>query len=404
MMMNAFRIANVRRLKVIAAALAAAGALGLTPFAAGQVPENRSLAEVYKNDFLIGMAIDFQSENSLSNDEDAVLKRHFNILTPENSMKPQSVHPTENRWTWETADRLVQYCQNNGMQVWGHTLVWHAQTPPWFFEGENGQPVTREKAAERLRAHIHAVVGRYKGKIKGWDVVNEAISDGTNGEGEGLRESPWFKALGPEYLTLAFKFAREADPDCELYYNDYNIESGNKHKSSLALLKRLIKDGAPISGVGIQGHWGLRHMPFEDIDRAISDYKALGLKVSITELDVTINTTGGGQLTPPPGGQLNPPGNGQAGPSTRPATRRGPNAPRGPVLPPTPEQIKAQAEAYSKFFQLFLKHSDVIERVTVWGLNDARSWRRGQAPLLFDNDNKPKPALQAVLNAKSAGK
>jgi GH35 family endo-1,4-beta-xylanase len=266
--------------------------------------------------------------------------------------------------------------------------VWHAQTARWFFDGENGQPVTRDKALERLRQHILAVVGRYKGKIKGWDVVNEAINDRVPADSENLRSSAWLTAIGPDYINHAFKFAREADPNVELYYNDYNIEKGNKHQSSLLLLKRLISEGVPITGVGIQGHWGLNNLPYEQLEAAIENYKALGLRVSITEMDITITGQGGGQLTP------------DGGPASAPTTAAGRGRGRGPIAPPTPQQLEAQAKAYARFFEIFQKHGDAIDRVTFWGLNDARSWRRGQAPLLFDGQNRPKPAMDAIVTAK----
>jgi hypothetical protein len=185
------------------------------------------------------------------------------------------------------------------------------------------------------------VVGRYKGKVQGWDVVNEAINDGGTAETaktENLRNSPWQRALGSDYIALAFKFAHEADPDAKLYYNDYGIEAGPKHESSMVLLRRLIKDGAPIYGVGIQGHRSTADVPYEALDKAIKDYASLGLKVSITELDVTIRGAAGGQF----------------GPGGRP----------GEVKPPSPEDLKAQADAYAKLFAIFIKHKDVVERVT----------------------------------------
>jgi GH35 family endo-1,4-beta-xylanase len=372
-----------------------------TATTATSVMQLPSLAATYKDDFLIGLALDFNPDfNSVSRDEQEIIKRHFNSLTPENSMKPQSVHPAENRWTFETADRLVEFCQANKMTIIGHTLVWHAQTPGWFFEGANGQPVTREIAIERLRQHIRTEVGRYEGKIHGWDVVNEAISDRPKPDSENLRDSPWFNAIGPDFINYAFKFAHEADPQAELYYNDYSIEKGAKHKSSLILLKRLINEGVPITAVGIQGHWGLSNLPYAELDKAIEDYKALGLRVNITELDITITGQGGGQLTPA-GAPATAPMQ-SAGATTRPTTRpsRGFGRFRGPTVPPTPEQLHAQAAAYARFFEIFQKHADVIDRITLWGLNDARSWRAGQAPLIFDRANKPKPALQSILDAK----
>jgi len=286
-------------------------------------------------------------------------------------MKPGPVHPSEDKWNFDRPDALVKWCADHKLAVFGHTLVWHAQTNPWFFDGGDKEVVTR-----RMKDHISTLVGRYKGKIQGWDVVNEAINDGGDArtaKTENLRNSPWLKAMGPEYLTLAFKFAHAADPDAKLYYNDYNIEVGPKHDSSMVLLKRLLKDGAPIHGVGIQGHWSTANVPYDAIDKAIQDYASLGLKVSITELDVTIRGAAGGQF--------------------------GRGRPRGPVTPPTPEDLKAQAEAYAKLFAIFIKHKDVIERVTFWGLSDRRTWRYGQHPLIFDATNQRKPAYTAIVDA-----
>jgi GH35 family endo-1,4-beta-xylanase len=228
-----------------------------------------------------------------------------------------------------------------------------------------------------MKDHIGTLVGRYKGKVRGWDVVNEAINDGgTAGTAktENLRNSQWLRTVGPEFLTLAFKFAHDADPDAKLYYNDYGIEAGPKHESSLVLLKRLLKEGAPIHGVGIQGHWRTGGVPYAALDQAIADYASLGLKVSITELDVTIRGAAGGQFGP--------------------GFRR-----RGEVTPASADDLKAQADAYARLFAIFVKHKDAIERVTFWGLSDGRTWRFGQHPLLFDADNRPKPAYAAVVGA-----
>lgn len=333
-----------------------------------------AMKDAYKDVFLIGTALDFRRPDEFTPAELDLITSQFNAITPENSMKPAPVHPQEATWNWTMPDALVEFCASKGMKTLGHTLVWHSQTNPWFFEGSN-----RETTLGRLRDHIHTLVGRYKGRIIGWDVVNEAINDGgdaTTGATENLRNSLWLQTVGPDFLTQAFRFAREADPNVALHYNDYSIESGFKHQSSLVLLKRLIADGAPITTVGIQGHWsltGLTPQRYDEIDQAIGHYKALKLKVAITELDVTLAGAGGGQL----GG----PGRG------------------APPPPPTPEQLQAQAEAYAKLFGIFVKHRDAIDRVTFWGLHDRRSWRAGQSPLAFDRDGNPKPALNAILAA-----
>ena len=332
------------------------------------------MKDAYKGVFVIGTALDFRRPDEFDAAELELITSQFGAITPENSMKPGPIHPQEDTWNWTAADALVNYTSEKGMKAYGHTLVWHAQTNPWFFEGGN-----RDVTLQRLRTHIHTLVGRYKDRIVGWDVVNEAINDGgdtTTGATENLRNSSWLQTVGPDFLPQAFRFAREADPTVALHYNDYSIESGFKHQSSLVLLKRLISDGAPITTVGIQGHWsvtGLTPERYAQIEQAIVNYKALKLKVAITELDVTLTGAGGGQL-------------GRGG--------------RGvPPPPPTPELLQAQAEAYGKLFQIFVRHRDAIDRVTFWGLHDRRSWRAGQSPLAFDREGRPKPALDAILAA-----
>lgn len=332
---------------------------------------DRVVKDAFRDAFRVGMAGDIPA--GYSDEELLLAAKHFSADTPENCMKPEPVHPEEGRWRFERADALVEWAEQNKLSIHGHTLVWHAQTPDWFFRDGDKAAVT-----QRLKDHIHTLVGRYQGKIQSWDVVNEAINDGGNeetGRTEALRNTKWMQSLGPEYLTLAFKFAHEAAPDATLYYNDYNIESGSKHASSMVLLKRLLSEKAPLHAVGIQGHWRSGDVPFEDIDRAISDYASLGLKVSITELDVTIRGASGGQF----GGGFG---------------RRGPRA----STPASAEDLDQQAKDYAKLFAIFAKHKGLIERVTFWGLHDGRTWRRGQHPLILDANGRPKPAYAAIVN------
>ena len=369
----------------------------------------KTLKEAYAGKFLIGCANDL---NSINDAEAANIKMQYDIVTPENCMKPQPIHPSEDTYNFATADAMVDWCEKNGLQVWGHTLVWHSQTAPWFFQeknpanGETAQSATppttapaangqrpnrggfggrgitgplasREVVLERLKNHIMTVVGRYKGRIKGWDVVNESIADGGDGTTENLRTFSWYQAVGPDVLTLAFKWAHEADPNAQLNYNDYNIEQGavantGKHASSMLLLKRLIAEGAPITGVGIQGHWHL-DTNLDDVEKAIEDYASLGLRVSITELDVTATGGNSGAM----------------------GVRQGDR-----TIPP--ENYQKQAEVYKKLFEIFMRHADAIDRVTFWGLSDTRSWRRGQDALLFDGQLNPKPAYKAVIEASQA--
>jgi GH35 family endo-1,4-beta-xylanase len=340
-----------------------------------------TIKQTYGKYFLIGMAGDIPG--GYSEAEQSLIKENFSVVTPENCMKPGPVHPEEETWAFERPDALVKFCAENNIVVHGHTLVWHAQTGNWFFQGSDKDVITK-----RLQNHISTLVGRYKGKIRSWDVVNEAINDGGNNQTaqtENLRRSQWLTNLGPGFLTVAFKAAHEADPDAKLFYNDYNIETGAKHGSSMVLLKRLKDEGAPIFGVGIQGHWSTANLPYDAIDKAISDYASLGLKVSISELDVTIRGTSGGQLGGPAA----------AGGAPAAGGRRG-GARGGPA---SPQDLAAQAEGYAKLFAIFAKHKDTIDRVTFWGLNDRRSWRAGQTPLIFDANNQRKPAYVAIVDA-----
>ncbi|NMC41098.1 MAG: endo-1,4-beta-xylanase [Bacteroidales bacterium] len=368
----------------------------------------KTLKEAFAGKFLIGAANDL---TSVSEAEAANIKMHYDIITPENCMKPQPIHPTEDTYNFVTADAMVDWCQKNGLKIWGHTLAWHSQSPQWFFQEKPaeaapvGQPAARpadqpaaaqnpnaqrpagfggrgftgpmaskEVILERLRNHIMTVVGSYKGRIMGWDVFNESIADGGDGTTENLRTYSWYQAVGPEVITLAFKWAHEADPSAQLYYNDYNIEQGavankGKHASSLILLKRLIAEGAPITGVGIQGHWHL-DTNLDDVEKAIENYAALGLRVSITELDVTATGSNSGAFGVNQGNRTIP-----------------------------PENYQKQAEVYKKLFEIFMRHADVIDRVTFWGLSDTRSWRRGQDALIFDGQLNPKPAYHAIIEA-----
>ena len=412
-------------LGLIVCALLAAVACGQDGAAAP-----KGLKDAYAGKFLIGTAGDIPrgySEVELAN-----IKANYDIVTPENCMKPQPTHPSEDTYNFTTPDAMVDWCMENGVKVWGHTLGWHSQTANWFFVDESaeaedaaappspadpqtppagnrrgargargtrggaggpagfgggfggfgrgaasGPPASRELALQRLKDHIMTVVGRYKGRITGWDVFNESIADGGDGSTENLRTNSWYRVVGPDVLTMAFKWAHEADPDAQLYYNDYNIDQGavantGKHASSLLLLKRLIAEGAPITGVGIQGHWHL-DTNLADVEKAIENYAALGLRVAITELDVT--STGGNS--------------GAFG-------RQGGSA----TLPP--EANEQQAEVYRKLFEIFRRHEDVIDRVTFWGISDNRSWRRGQYALVYDGDLKPKPSYKAIMEVGMA--
>lgn len=355
--------------------------------APGTVPP---LKAAFAGKFLIGAVLDFGDLQGRATLDTALATRHFSAITAGNSLKPASVQPEEGRFRFEEGDRLVELAEKCGATPIGHTLVWHEQTPRWFFEGPDGRPANRELALVRLRTHIATTVGRYKGRIKQWDVVNEAINDGPGV----LRQTPWLKAIGDDYIAEAFRAAHDADPDAVLIYNDYNIELGYKRPKALQLLKALLAEKVPVHAVGIQGHWRINPPDEAELDQAIREFSALGLKVMFTELDIGVlpaNYQGADisrtqTMTPEQQAVMNPYTNG---------------------LPDAAAQ--KQAESYRRAFEVFLRHKKVIGRVTLWGVNDGTSWLnnfpiRGRTdyPLLFDRQGNPKPAFFSVREAALA--
>ena len=344
-----------------------------------------SLKAVFKDSFLIGAAI---NQKQLSEQDARVvelIKAQFNSITPENVLKWQSVHPGINNYSFEAADRYVAFGEKYQMFIIGHTLVWHNQTPPWVFQDDKGNPIDRETLLGRMRDHIQTVVGRYKGRIKGWDVGNEAINeDGT------MRQSPWMKIIGEDYLVKAFEFAHEADPNAQLYYNDYSLENEPKRNGAIQLIKKLKAQGIPIYAIGLQGHDKLDWPTVEQEDSTIAGFASLGIKVNITELDVDVlprasrSQSADVAMTAEMRANLNPYANG---------------------LPDSVQ--RALAKRYSDLFRVFVKHRDVIDRVTFWGVTDGDSWLnnwpvtgRTSYPLLFDRGGQPKAAFNAVVATK----
>ncbi len=245
--------------------------------------EAQSLREAFKDDFLIGASIN--RRQFFEEDERGVniIKEHFNSITPENTLKWALVHPRRGTFDFQGGDRYVAFGEKYKLFIVGHTLIWHNQTPPWVFQDDKGQPVDRNTLLRRMREHILTVVGRYKGRIRGWDVVNEALNeDGT------MRQSPWLKIIGDDYIVHAFEFAHEADPQAELYYNDYSLENEPKRKGAIALIKALKVRGVPIAAVGLQGHDKLDWPSSEQQDATITAFAKLGVRVNITELDVSV--------------------------------------------------------------------------------------------------------------------
>ena len=341
-----------------------------------------ALKDVFSDAFLVGAAI---SEAQLIRDDRGALKivrQQYNSISPENVMKWEVMHPLPRTYDFRAADRYVTFGERHGMFIVGHTLVWHSQTQAWVFEDSAGKPLGRDSLLARMRDHIFTVVGRYRGRVGGWDVVNEALADdGT------LRDSPWRRIIGDDYIALAFRYAHEADPDAELYYNDYSLEEPAKRAGAVRLLLSLHAQGVPITAVGMQEHNKMELPTSEQVDTTITILSGTGVHVAITELDVDVLplalSSGGADVGMRASGS----------PRLNPWTKR---------LPVPVEH--ALADRYGDLFRVYWRHRDVIDRVTFWGVRDSDSWLnnwpvagRTNYPLLFDRHGQPKPAFAAVV-------
>ena len=370
---------------LLLAALLAGGAAPGALRAQAAVP---ALKDAFRGAFLVGAALNPDQFEGRDSQAVVLIRKHFNTTTPENVLKWERVHPLPGKYDFAAPDRYVAFGQKNGMKVIGHTLVWHAQTPRWVFQDSAGQPVSRDTLLARMRDHIFTVVGRYKGRIKGWDVVNEALNeDGT------LRASPWLKIIGPEYVADAFRFAHDADPAAELYYNDYSLENASKRAGAVKLVKELRAQGIPVSGIGTQGHYKMDWPSVAAVDSTIAAFSALGVKVMITELDLDVL----------------PPASMYRGADVNMTVARRDSA--NPYVKGLPDaQQQALARRYAELFGVFMKYRGTVSRVTFWGVSDRDSWlndwpMRGRTayPLLFDRERQPKPAFFAVVRAAGEG-
>jgi endo-1,4-beta-xylanase len=342
-----------------------------------------ALKDIYKDDFYIGVALNLDQISGREPKTTAHVEKHFDSITPENILKWEAVHPEPDRYNFEPVDRYIALGEKNKMHIIGHTLVWFHQTPDWVFHDKSGKPISREALLERMKDHIFTVMGRYKGRIHGWDVVNEAIvPDGH------FRKCKWLDIIGEDYVLKAFEYAREADPSAELYYNDYNFYRGRQCESVIRLIKNLQSKGIRIDGIGIQGHWGLDYPSHRQIEDIIGALSKLGVKLMITELDVTVLPFAEEYMDK----KLS---------SLDPGLQKNLN----PYASALPESVqKEQAKRYAEYFSIFLKHRDIFKRVTFWGFHDRQSWRsdwpvvgRKDYPLLFNSQYEPKPALDAII-------
>ncbi len=347
-----------------------------------------SLREAFKERFMIGMAPnDGVVSGSDSRAADIVVK-HCNTITAENAMKWVNIHPEPDRYDFEAADRFVDFGERHKMFMVGHTLVWHSQIPDWAFHDKDGKLLKRDAMLARMKEHIQTVVGRYKGRVHAWDVVNEALSD----EGP-MQKTKWLETIGEEYVEKAFAFAHEADPQAELYYNDYSLEKPAKRDAALRLVKGLLDKGIRVDGIGIQGHWGMDYPIPEDFDALVNGVASLGLKLMVTEFDLDIL---------PPAFEY------MGAEISRTAEFRKEFNPFPDGLPDSMQTI--HTERYAELFKMMVKHAKNISRVTFWGVYDKTSWLndwpiRGRTsyPLLFDRTYQLKPAFHAVVKIAQEG-
>lgn len=337
--------------------------------------------DIFGDKFLIGGALNVDQTNGVDSMGAETVKRHFNAIVAENCMKCEVIHPEKDVYFWDDADRLVKFGEENGLTVTGHCLIWHSQLAPWFPVDDNGDYVCADTLKQRMHDHIHTVVGRYKGKIKGWDVVNEAIlEDGS------YRKSPFYEILGEEFIPLAFEYAHEADPETELYINDYSMNSPAKREKYVEIVNDLKNRGLRIDAIGMQGHMGMDYPDYDQFEESIKAFGNTGCNVMITEWDM----------------------------SALPTVNRGANISdnmayekeMNPYPDGLPEDVSEKwNNRMERFFELFLNHSDKISRVTLWGVSDGDSWKndwpmkgRKEYPLLFDRNYELKPFMKKLMN------
>lgn len=368
---------NMKKMMILAV-----GAIMATSVWAQKSPSQPTLKDVLGKYFLVGAAVDRNLPAGEDPQAEALVKAQFNQVVAENCMKGELIHPEVNRYDWTDADRLVDWSQRNGMTLIGHCLVWHSQPPKWMFTDEIGKNVSRETLIGRMYSHIMTVVTRYRGKIKGWDVVNEAFEDDGS-----YRKTPYYNIIGPEYLALAFQFAHEADPDAELYYNDYSMSKPGKREAVCQLVRQLKAKGIRIDAVGMQSHNGYNYPDYSDYEKSLEAFAAEGVKVMLTELDMN--------MLPNPkdfnGAEISQ------------------NFKLMEQYNPYVKGLDKKAQKlfnqrYLDLFRIVERHKDVISRVTFWGVNDGHTWLndwpvkgRTNYPMLFDRDYQAKPVVKDIL-------
>jgi Beta-1,4-xylanase len=341
-----------------------------------------TLKEALDGKFHIGAAMNINQIFGVDSLGVNVVKKHYNSIVAENCMKSMFLQPKEGEFFFDEADKFVAFGEENNMFIIGHCLVWHSQAPAWFFTDENGNDVSKEVLIERMKNHITTIVTRYKGRIHGWDVVNESILDDGS-----WRQSKFYTIIGEEFMDLAFQFAHAADPDAELYYNDYNEWHAGKRGAIVELIKSFQEKGIRIDAIGMQGHIGMDYPSLEEYQKTIDDYSATGVKVMVTELDMSALP--------------NPRQNVGANIADVEAYRQEVN----PYVESLPDSVAAAwTQRFEDYFVLFLNNKEKITRVTLWGVSDGDSWKnnfpmygRTDYPLLFDREYNAKPIVERII-------
>ncbi|QJD79261.1 endo-1,4-beta-xylanase [Spirosoma rhododendri] len=343
----------------------------LLPLLSAMTAPEKGLKDYYKDYFPIGVAVNPRMVQPGPDAE--LIKAQFNSMTPENAMKIGPIHPEENRYNWKDADAIADFARQNNIKLRGHTLCWHNQTPAWLFVDSTGKTVSRDVLLARMKRHITDVMTRYKGTVYAWDVVNEAVPDTSTAI---YRKTRFLEIIGEDYIEKMFQYAHEADPNAQLFYNDYNTETPSKRDRIFQLLKKLKAKGVPIDGVGLQAHWSIYEPTRSELEESITKFASLGLKVQFTEVDVSVY------------------------PKEHERRERRPTD----KSEFTPAMNDQQAAQYKMLFEVFRKHRNTITGVTFWNLTDRYSWLdnfpvpgRKDYPLLFDQAGKPKKAYESVV-------
>lgn len=357
-------------------------ALSLLCACSGTPAPPATLKAALADKFLIGTALNKALITGRDTTGVRIVEEQFSTIVAEDCMKSVKLLKAPGKYDFTLADKFVEFGASRGLPMTGHVLIWHSQLPKWFCHDEKGALIAPELLRERMKEHIYTVAGRYKGRMLGWDVVNEAFEDDGS-----WRQTPFYEILGEEYVYLAFQYANEADPDAELYYNDYNEWYPGRRDAIVKLINGLRERGLRIDAVGMQGHIIIDSPPIEEFRKAIDVYAAAGVKIVITELEMS--------ALPYPKENVG------ANISDTDAY----NNTYDPYPDGLPEEVATRwNERMADFFRLFLEKSDKISRVTLWGISDRDSWKndfpmpgRTDYPLLYDRDYQPKPVVETII-------